>query len=202
MIIHNCEQQSDEWFALRLGKITVSHFSDVLCKGAGRKQYMIRLLSERLTGERHPSFSNKAMQDGIEKEPEARAYYESLFGKVDQVGFIEVDEYLGCSPDGLKGEDGGIEIKDPYASTHISYILGERLPSTYKPQVQGIMWLANRKWLDFISYYPTMVCRPFWKIRVCRDEEYINNTLSPAVEVFIKEMKELEEKIKPKTMKF
>lgn len=202
MEIHNCEQGSDEWFALKLGKVSASHFKDVLNKAAGRKLYMYRLLGERLSGETCNSYSNKAMENGIELEPQARNYYESLYGVIiQQVGFVEENDYLGCSPDGLIDADGGVEIKCPYPSTHISYIDNDRLPAVYKPQVQGHLWVTGRKWWDFISYCPQIKARPFWKKRVYRDEKYLN-ILSIAVEEFICELKELEEQIVNKKTNF
>ena len=202
MKIHNCEQCSDEWFAVKLGKVSASHFGEVLNKASGRKLYMYRLLGERLSGETCNSYSNKTIKNGIETEPQARVYYEALYTVViQQVGFVEENDYLGCSPDGLLGEDGGIEIKCPYPSTHISYIDKDRLPAVYKAQVQGNMWVTGRRWWDFISYCPQIKARPFWSKRIGRDEKYIS-VLSIAIEEFINELKELEGQIVNKKANF
>jgi len=195
MIIHNCEQGSEEWFAVKCGKISASHFGDVLNKKTGRRTYMLKVLAERMSGESMNGYSNKAMEDGIETEPLAREYYEQLFGEVQQVGFVELNDYVGCSPDGLIGDDGGMEIKCPYPNTHIDYILSNKMPAVYIPQVQGNMWVTGRKWWDFVTFCPKIKDRPFWHIRVERDEKYIH-VLSLEVERFISEMKELEDKIK------
>ena len=194
MKIHNCEQGSPEWFAVKCGKISASHFGDVLCKGAGRRQHMLRVLSERMSGETHPAFCNGAMDKGSELEPQAREYYSQLFGEVQQVGFVELNDYVGCSPDGLIGYEGGQEIKCPFPSTHIDYILKNKLPAIYVPQVQGSLWVTGCTWWDFISYCPKIKDRPYWHIRVERDEKYIVN-LASEVDRFIADMKELESKI-------
>ncbi len=199
MQVFDCEQGSSEWFDLKRGKVTASHFSDVLNKGSGRKTYMYRVLAERLSGETHPAFSNKAMEDGIEKEPQARAYYEALFGKVEQVGFVQLDEDVGCSPDGLVGDDGLLEIKAPYVSTHLAYIYNNRLPAIYVPQVQGQLLVTDRRWCDFVSYAPTVKARPFWKIRVYRDESFIKE-LKIRIIMFVSELKEMEKKINQETV--
>jgi len=201
MIIHNCEQGSEEWFAVKCGKISASHFKDVLCQGDEYEKYMRRVLSERMSGETHPSSCNKAMKNGTKLEPQARACYERSFGKVNQVGFVEMNEYVGCSPDGLIGDDGGLEIKCPYPSTHIDYILKNRMPSVYVPQVQGSLWVTGRKWWDFASFCPQIKDNPLWFIRVERDEKKIN-VLSIAVETFIQEMIEMEIKVKNNSMPF
>lgn len=159
---------------------------------------MFKLLAERLSGESAPSYSNKAMEFGVEYEPQARAYYESLYGGdtqlIQQIGFAQLSEYVGCSPDGLIGDDGIIEIKYPFPSTHLSYILKNKLPAIYKPQVQGNLWVMNREWCDFVSFNAKIKSRPFWMIRVHRDEGYIQ-TLSNAVGAFVNEMIKLEGKI-------
>ena len=201
MKIHRCEQLSDEWFAVKLGKVSASHFSDVLNKSTGRKTYMYRLLAEKLSGEPQETYSNKAMETGTETEPEARTYYEALHGQIEQVGFVELNDNVGCSPDGLVGLDGLAEIKCPFPSTHIKYIDRGKLPAEYVSQVQGQLWVTGRKWCDFISFVPQIKSKPFWMIRVQRDEKYIN-VLSLAVETFIGEMKKLEEKVIGKKINF
>ena len=72
------EQGSEEWHQQRLGKITASRVSDVMAKtktgyGASRKNYMMELLCQRLTGSREEGFTSAAMQRGTELEPLARS---------------------------------------------------------------------------------------------------------------------------------
>lgn len=191
-----CEQLSEEWYQIRLGLVTASHFSDVLNKGSGRKTYGMRLLAERMTGLPQNGYSNANMEWGIETEPAAREYYEALHKvEVEQVGFVKMDDNVGCSPDGLVGEDGTIEIKCPLPSTHLDYIIKNKLPSQYVPQVQGQLWVCGRQWCDFISFDPRVTDRPYWSIRVERDDAYIE-TLKQAVEQFVFELRTLVEKIK------
>ncbi|KKL86830.1 hypothetical protein LCGC14_1940760, partial [marine sediment metagenome] len=81
MIIHSdIIQGSDEWYKIRLGKVTASNFSKVLAKGQGktRKAYMLKLAAERLTGESQESYSNGSMDWGTEHEDEARRHYEAI----------------------------------------------------------------------------------------------------------------------------
>ncbi len=201
MQIFKCEQGSDEWFAIKLGKVSASHFSEVLNKKTGRKTYMFRLLGERLSGELYEAYSNKVMDRGMEAEAEARTYYEALYGVVEQVGFVQLNDWVGCSPDSLVGNDGLLEIKSPQPNTHLTYIYNDRLPPVYKPQVQGNLWITERKWCDFISYDPRVKARPFWKKRVFRDEEYLKE-LAIQVQMFVSELKELEAKIINKNLDF
>ena len=157
MIIHDVIQKSPEWRQVRCGKIGASDISDVLAKGQGktRKTLMLRVLAERLSGIPQETYCNSAMDWGTEHEPFARNMYEMETScSVKQVGFVEWDEYAGCSPDGLVGDDGLVEIKCPNTSTHLSYILANKMPATYVNQVQAQMWVAERKWCDFVSYDP------------------------------------------------
>lgn len=183
-------QNSDEWFAVRLGKVTASNFSTVIGKpGVTRTKYMLKLMAEAGTGEREASYKNSAMEWGTETEPLARDYYEQVNDcEVRQVGFVELNSDVGVSPDGLVGEDGLLEIKCPYSSTHVGYIIADKLPATYKAQVQGQLWVTGRKWCDFVSYDPRYKPRPYWFIRVKRDEEYIAE-LEVKVGKFVDEMK-------------
>jgi putative phage-type endonuclease len=198
MIIHTCEQRSPEWYAVRCGKVSASSISDVLAKGKGitRNKYLRRLVAERITGLTKETYCNGAMEWGIQTEPEARDYYENLnFVNVQQVGFVEVNEYLGCSPDGLIGEDGLIEIKCPDSDTHLTYLEEGRMPPEYVTQVQGQLWITGLKWCDFMSYDPRFTCRPAFIIRVERDEYKIQE-IAEGVGQFIEEMKELERRIR------
>ena len=190
-----CEQGSSEWHKVRLGKITASRFDNVLCKGQSRQAYLIELAAERLSGIPQESYTNAAMEWGSEQEPFARELYESLNGDtlIGQVGFIKYDDYIGCSPDGLIGLDGTLEIKCPNTSTHITYILKDKLPSKYIPQIQGGLWITERQWCDFVSFDPR-IKRKIHIIRVERDDKYIK-VLEAAVEQFKTELIETVNKL-------
>lgn len=197
MIIHEMEQQSPEWFAVKCGKVSASHMSDVLAKGSGvtRKKYMMKLLAERLSGIPQASCTNGSMQWGIDTEPQARTAYEMAnLEVVRQVGFIELDGDTGCSPDGLVGGEGLLEIKCPDTSTHLGYILAGKMPTEYVNQVQAQLWVTGRKWCDFVSFDPRVPSRPYWSIRVKRDEKKIDE-IKEAVDAFVAELKDLEAKI-------
>jgi putative phage-type endonuclease len=203
MKIIECKQRSDEWYAARLGKVTASHFKDVLCDGAGRKDYMEKLVDERITGKRQPSFENAAMRWGVKTEPAARAYYEGATGLVvRQVGFVQLTDACGVSPDGFVsdegfevGNDGIIEIKCPNTSTHKKWAKANKLPPEHKAQVQGLLWACKRQWCDFVSFDPRVPTNPMWKIRVEQDDEYIEILLN-ALNKFIMETKELEDSVR------
>lgn len=197
-IIRDIPQGSDEWLNLRLGIVTASNFSKLLAKGQGktRLSYMHQLAAEKITGLPVESFKSSAMEWGNECEPQARATYE-LFEGVDseEVTFIHGTQGVGCSPDSLIGDAGMLEIKCPNTTTQIARYLKGEFPATYKAQVQGQLWVAQRGWCDFVSFDPR-ISGPssYFKIRVLRDQEYIEN-LEKEVGLFLGELNEMIEKL-------
>jgi len=176
MMMLQLEQGTQEWLDIRKGVITASRFKDVVTpakaeKSKSAKSYMYELLAEKM-GATIDSFKSSAMERGNELEPEARSTFEFLTDlKVKEVGFVLHDNGLiGVSPDGLIGEDGGLEIKCPLAKTHIKYLIDGVLPLEYKPQVMGNLWVTERKYWYFMSYHPEL---PPFILRVERDEKYI-----------------------------
>jgi len=136
-------------------------------------KYINELIAQRLTGQLPELFKSDAMERGNELEPQARAYYEFMTGNdVNEVGLILNDVGAGCSPDGLIGDDGGLEIKCPLGTTHVGYLRAGKLPTTYVQQVQGCMYITGRKWWDFVSFHPDMESMI---VRVERDEKFIKS---------------------------
>lgn len=201
------EQGSEEWMALRRGKVTASRVSDVIAKtktgwGASRANYMAELVAERLTGNTAEGFTNAAMQWGTEKEPEARSAYEfRMDATVDVIGFVDHPtlNMSGASPDGLIGKDGLLEIKCPNTATHIDTLLGLTVPSKYVTQMQWQMACTNRAWCDFVSFDPRMPeAMRLFVSRVHRDNEMIGE-LEQAIKVFLAE---LEKKVTDLTSRY
>jgi hypothetical protein len=176
MRIIECEQGSPEWLQARLGIPSASSYAKLVTTtgkaSAQATAYINQLVAERITGE--PTFFQVTdpMQRGMDLEPQARTAYEMETGNlVSQVGFLMHDTLqAGASPDGLVGENGGLEIKCPSAHTHVEYLRDGDLPIKYFQQVQGCLWISGRDWWDFMSYHPKM--EPLI-VRVFRDEEFI-----------------------------
>lgn len=164
---------------LRSGKVTASKVSDVMSAitTAGYRNYLADLVVERLTGNKTESFTNAAMQWGVDQEPLARAEYEVKTGNfVDQIAFVDHPTIVnfGCSPDGLVGDDGLIEIKCPNTATHIDYVMQDKVPTKYIPQIQCQLAVTGRKWCDFVSFDPRLPDGlQILIVRLDRDDEYI-----------------------------
>ena len=176
---------------LRLGTVTGTGFKQVLNKGKGRQTYLDTLVEELSTGQPREVYISEYMKHGTKWEPMARLVYEAITERtVQQVGFIVKDDFVGVSPDGLVGDDGIIEIKCPKDTTHEKYVDEHRLPPAYKPQVQGLLWVTDREWCDFMSYHPRPIGKERYMIkRVYRDDVYIL-TIQSETNKFITEIKE------------
>jgi len=193
MKIVECKQLSAEWFAQRCGKVTGSHIVDVLDRrkdgadAAARAAYKSRLIAEILTGNPYEgNFVSEEMRWGIEQESSARAEYEVRRElMVEQVGLVlhpEI-ERASCSPDGLVGEEGGLEIKCPKTSTHIKWMLAGVVPPEHEPQMAFCMACTGRHWWDFASYDPRLPRRyQFFTVRLPRDQKRIAEINYAAVE--------------------
>ena len=184
------EQGSPEWHQMRCGKLTASRVADMLAsvklgESASRKNLRTDLVIERLTQSKSESFTNSAMQWGTETEPQARASYEIHTGNfVDHIAFVDhpTIKNFGCSPDGLVGLDGLIEIKCPNTATHIDYIEALKPPRKYVIQMMSQMSCTGRAWCDFVSFDPRLPDGlNLFVMRVARDAEMIEQIESEAI---------------------
>lgn len=195
-------QGGDAWLELRAGKVTASKVTDVMAKlksgkpAASRTTYMGQLIAERLTGQKADSFTNTAMQWGVETEPQAIAAYEFLNDvEVARIAFADHPsiDFAGASPDGLVGNYGLLEIKCPNTATHIEYLISQTIPKKYIDQMQWQMACTGARWCDFMSFDPRMP-EHLNKliIRVERDSVYIDEMEQEVIRF----NQEIEEKIK------
>ena len=179
-IHRDIEQGTDEWRAVRMGKITASIVKSLLT-GTYKisKDKKITLLAydlaaERITGRTTDGFISFDMQRGHQEEPIARELYERASGNtVEQVGFIE-DGIIGFSPDGLVGDDGIIEIKSVQQKFQIKSFAENEIPPQHVVQIQTGLLVSGRQWCDFVQYSNGM---PLFIKRMDRDGEIIRNIL-------------------------
>lgn len=167
MIVHDVQQGSDDWYQARLGIPTASCFDKIVTtqgkKSTQSAAYMHKLIAERMTGQRTQGYTSAAMDTGTEREPEARDYLAFQLPDdldVREAGIVYKDgaRAVAASPDGLIYREDeiveGSEIKCPEAHTHISYLIGAKLPTKYVMQVQGSMWVTDLPRWRFLSYFP------------------------------------------------
>ena len=158
MIYHDVAQNSEEWYQMRAGKLTGSSFGKIMANygrafGEPAKKLAINIATERTTGKPISSgYSNEHMERGHEQEPVARMLYEDeTFCDVQNGGFFDCGD-IGCSPDGLVGSDGVMEVKCVIATTHFATVKKQSYDSAYKWQLIGNLFYTQRNWIDFVSY--------------------------------------------------
>ncbi len=158
-------QGTADWFAARCGKITASRVGEATKRtqkgawGAERRTVMTELVAERLTGQAAQHFVSAAMRWGTEQQAAAAQAYTFLTGReVSDVGLINHPRIKdsGASPDGLIGDDGGIEIKCPITENHIATLLASEVPAEHLPQIHWGIACSGRAYWDFVSYDPRM----------------------------------------------
>lgn len=177
------EQRTADWFAARAGRITASRFGDVISRtrtgqpSAERKRYLGELVFERTALAARHSISSRALTWGQEVEPFQKEAFELETGLTVMPGGFHVHPrypFLGASPDGLIGADGGLEMKSPHSeAVHIQTLL-EGMPPEHMPQVQGGMACTGRSYWYFSSYDPRQA--PHLRLyvqRIPRDDAYI-----------------------------
>jgi putative phage-type endonuclease len=158
-VIHEIEQNTDEWMQLRMGRVTASNFATVMANegkafGKPALDYAIKVAIESKTQRNIEGFTNEWMERGKQLEEDARRLYESMtFTKVLPGGIAVTDRY-GASSDGLVDPDGIVEIKCVKYNTHFKRLLQGGYDTAYQWQIRGQMWLYDVDWCDFVSYCP------------------------------------------------
>lgn len=162
-------QGTPEWLEARLGKFTGSDFHTFLGDSKTKKELLFEKVAERMFHDSdREEFSTFAMERGKILEIEARKMYSEILGAdVKETGLVDCDnEYEGfvaCSPDGLVGDDGIIEIKCPLAKNFLLWTEPEKdsteptisyIKPEYKTQIQFNLFVTERQWCDLIYYHP------------------------------------------------
>lgn len=196
MKILKLEQGSEEWLNARKGKLTASHAQAIGNNGKGLETYIMELMAEYFSSGEKEQFGNKHTDRGNELEPTARKIYEfENDATVKEVGFIEHDEYVGCSPDGLIDKDGGLEIKCIDDIKYFKYLLNgyKEIDSGHFWQVQMNLLITERKWWDLAIYNPNFK-KSMCVFRILPDKEKFE-ALKKGFEIGIAKIKEIKSKL-------
>lgn len=203
--IEYIEQGSEGWHTERLGNATASEIWKVVIWTKGNSKtapkptaywysYRNELVAERLSG-KYKRFKSRQMEWGNDHENDAALEYERITGnEIRELGFIKHSELnAGASLDRETGKDGLVEIKCPNTDTVVSYVLSG-IPPNYFAQMQMQMWVANKKWGDFVVFDPALGNTYIQHVE--RDDEYIQNTMIPRLNKFLGEVDEVEKRMR------
>lgn len=153
------KQRTPEWHDARKGRITASAVGAILGNSPhGDSGSVMRRMVREWRGAHSEFTGNVATEYGVQNEPGALIEYRMETGHdIDDVGFITREDWAGCSPDGLIGLLGGVEIKCPFSKRKMEP------DENFKPladqphygdQVQFSLWVTGRVWWDFVQWAP------------------------------------------------
>ena len=192
-------QGTPEWHDVRRGKVTASAARYALARAGtlGRLNY-IQQLADAIEGV--PNFDDEDdppwFAEGRYYESWARGWYAWKQGvEVAETGFIVHDDYswLGCSPDGLVGKSGMVELKyRKFLHTFFKHSAAQ-VNAQVIAQVQTQMFVCGRRWNDYVNYWRSdQHEKEKGSVkRIERDDAYIDNTLLPAFVGLWREVQEL-----------
>jgi putative phage-type endonuclease len=197
-------QGTDDWRIARLGKVTASRVADVMAttkngEAATRKNYMMELLCERLTGQSAEGFTSAAMQRGIDLEPMARTEYEIQNGLlVSETGLVDhpTIAMFAASPDGLINNDGLIEIKCPNTAQHVDFLLTGTIPPRYVWQMTAQMECTGRAWCDYVSYDDRMPAHLMLQVKRLHIGDTQVKLMVDTVRQFLDQLSDLEHQLR------
>lgn len=207
MKIHKeIQQQTEEWFALKWGKIGGSR--------AKALRQMTEMLIIELIAESVESFemdtngyTSDAMLRGITLEPIARESLSEFTGlEFNQVGWIQSEiGLIGISPDGITSDlTKACEIKCPQAKRHIETCLSNEIPLDNIDQCIHYFTANNKlKELYFLSYRPEFTIMPMFvkkidlnsKVNIGTEKKPIYSTIYEVVQMNRIRAKEIQEEI-------
>jgi len=199
--IIDCKQGESSWHFARAGIPTASEFDRLVTPefkirtGDTPKTYLHEKLAEKLMGQPLEfDVDTFAMDQGRLLESEALPWLDFAHGiKAERIGFCTTDDGLvGCSPDGLVGDNCGVEVKCPRPQKHLSYLLAGELPKEYAAQVYGSMYVTGSSSWYFLSYSRQF---PKFLLKIERDEA-IMSALDKALREFTNNMDAALAKIK------
>jgi len=195
MQIINCEQGTEEWHKIRLGKFGGTDAQAVATAGKGLETLCYQKVGEILT--QRPAkepYTNSDLDRGNELEPIARQAYGLQTGlKVTTVGYILKNEFVGVSPDGLVEDEGMLEIKSPSDAVFVRYLFTREIDPKYFWQMQHQLLVAERKWVDFAVFNDNL--NKLDITRVFRDEAKIEK-IRIGLEIGEVKVREILERVK------
>jgi putative phage-type endonuclease len=170
MQVINVDQNSDEWFNARKGKISGSKLKDiVVLRGKNKKIGFYQLIADRIAIDHD---GENVMDRGLRLEDEAIKEFEKrhkLKTKKDGIWVSEHNQNIIISPDRVIDEYSAIEIKCLNSATHIKAHIEEKPPEEYYYQyLQYFIVNEQLKTLWVILYDPRIPSIPFIEFEINR----------------------------------
>lgn len=154
------EQGSQQWAAIRCGKLTASEVKLILtptlkvANNDKTRQHVWEIAAQRITQYVEPRYITEDMLRGHSDEILARHAYNEKFGGVKECGFVTNDNHgvtLGYSPDWLVNDDGQAECKSRRQKYQVQTVTNG-IPDEHWLQLQTGLIVTERAWIDYVSY--------------------------------------------------
>lgn len=177
-------QRTEEWFNHRLGKCTASEIHKILgIKGFGEtgETYTFEKACEIVFGlpDEDEQIETWDTRRGKELEPLAFSKFKELkefdFLEVENIGFINYNNYSGASPDGKVSNNSNLEIKCPRRNKFFKLIVKgfDAIDKTYLHQMQFQMMSTKTEKTYFFNYYIDKGFEMWHEIEVYPDDKII-----------------------------
>jgi hypothetical protein len=190
-------QGTEEWNKIRCGKFTASVVPKLFMgeKTKGYQDTIRRIAYERMTGQTAESFKSDWMQRGNDLEEIAlKEYSDVTFSEVQRIGFVEVDEWRGCSPDGMVNDDGLVQVKSPKWNTFMDYKTIDDIDKDYIIQCQTELMFTERAYNDLYIFEPFLESKCFRILPDLKMQCEIDSKIEKAKKEVIAFMNELKVK--------
>lgn len=190
------EQGGDEWLEARRGLITASELNLILtptlkiANNEKTRAHAYELAAQRLSGYTEPQWIGDSMLRGFRDEVKARDRYSAEIAPVSEIGGMCRDFVafkLWASPDGLIGDDEGLEVKSRIQKHHLATIASNEVPQEHMLQVQANLLVSGRSVWNYVSYCGGW---PMWIIRV-EPDPVVQQAICDACEAFEEKVQEV-----------
>lgn len=154
---YDIEQNTDAWLKLKRGVLTASNICKILTpakleisKSTG---YLYEFCRQRLDQMPYGDFSTRHTDRGHVEEVIALQVYEAHLGGLKRCGFVVNSKHgydIGCSPDALIGDEGGVQVKSFTPNVQFGNIVEDKIEGCHMLQVQMELFVTERKWWDVV----------------------------------------------------
>jgi hypothetical protein len=188
--VADIEQGSQQWKDEKLGVISGTRAHDLMSSNTTRRTLTATLIRELVTADTKATHQTPAMRRGLDAEPEAASYYSVFYDETvtNQSAYLESDfsPMAACSPDGLVGEEGGVEFKRLDEVNHIKIMLGAPPEKKYVMQCHWAMFITGRSWWDLCFFCETLPdSMKLVTVRINRDDAIMRDMRERTNEVLL-----------------
>lgn len=197
-VIHAVDQRTDEWKALRCGRLTASVAGEMLAKNkdgkpaASRRNLLMRLVLEQITGKSQENgYQSAAMLAGVEREEDAGTAYEAETGNfLRRCGFLAHTSLMaGASLDGYLGDfESLISIKCRQAPAHWDFLRTGAIPPDAMAQMRHELWLTGAGQHEYVSWNPDFPEHAQLRIKAIKAETFNLDEYDAIIRAFLAEV--------------